>query len=106
MRLILRVLGTWLLGIGVVLLIIDGTRSLAVNALVMTPLVDTWSYLHSGSLEAVHGFLQSRFFAPMLEQGFDALLAAPGFAVVGMPGILLALLGRSRSTSLAPYSGF
>jgi hypothetical protein len=96
MRLILRVIGTWLLGISLILIVIDGTKSLAANALVMTPLADLWSMLNPPSLAAVHGFAESRLFGAVLVPALDAVLNYPGFAVIGIPGIVLALLGRAR----------
>lgn len=104
MRLVLRVIGTWLLGIGVILLIIDGTRSLAVNALVLTPLQETWVSLHPASLEAVRGFFASRFFGALLEQVLTAVLTFPAFAVFAVPGIILAILGRSRASRIKEYT--
>jgi hypothetical protein len=96
MRLILRVIGTWLLGIALILVVIDGTRSLAANALVLTPLADFWTMLNPPSLAAVHGFAESRLFGAVLVPALDAVLNYPGFAVIGVPGIVLAVLGRTR----------
>ena len=94
MRLVLRILGTWLLGLALILIVIDGTKSLAANALVFTSLLDAWTGLHAGSIEAVREFLKTRFFAEQLHVGFEALLTYPAFAVIGVPGIILALLGQ------------
>lgn len=96
MRLILRTLGTWLLSIAVILAVIDGTKSLAANALVMTPLGDLWQSLNAGSLEWVEAFLETRFFGPALTPMLTSLLTVPSFVVVGVPAIILAFLGRSR----------
>lgn len=96
MRLMLRVLGTWLIGVALVLLIIDGTKSLGANALVLTSLAQLWTQLHPASLEGVQAFLGSRYFAALLDATFAALLGYPAFAVVGVPGVLLALVGRKR----------
>ena len=97
MRLILRIIGTWLLGLAVVLLIIDGTRSLGDNAVVMTSLGDTWTSINAPSLDAVKAFIDTRFFGPLLEPLLGMLLSYPGFAVLGVPGILLTIAGRSRN---------
>jgi hypothetical protein len=94
MRLVLRVLGTWLIGLAVVLIVIDGTKSLGANALVTTPFGDAWRTVHAHSLEAVRAFLDTRFFSSLLDAVFAAILAYPAFAVVGVPGIILALMGR------------
>jgi len=95
MRLILRVAGTWLIGLALVWLVIDGTRSLGANALVYTSLADLWTQIHPPSLDGVKAFLGSRFFADLLDVALKAVLDYPAFAVFGVPGILLALAGRA-----------
>ena len=94
MRLILRVLGTWLIGLALIFLVVDGTKSLAANTLVFTSLGQAWIQLHPPSLEAVSTFFESRFFADLLDATMQALLTYPVFAVLGVPGIVLALMGR------------
>ena len=96
MRLILRLLGTWLVGIALILLIIDGTKSLGANAIVLTSLGDTWMMLHAPSLEQVRAFLATRFFGPVLDVVVSAVLTFPAWLVLGVPGIFIAWLGRSR----------
>jgi hypothetical protein len=96
MRLLLRLLGTWLLGIALILVIIDGTRSLAANAIVVTSLFDTWTWMHAESLDAMRTFLATRFFGPVLEGVVTALLQLPGWLVLGVPGALIAWAGRTR----------
>ena len=95
MRLILRSMGTWLIGLALVLLVIDGTRSLGANALVLTSLAGLWTQLHAASLAGLQDFLQTRFFGALLETGLTAVLGYPAFAVFGVPGVILALLGRA-----------
>ncbi|MDB5562778.1 MAG: hypothetical protein JWN11_2196 [Hyphomicrobiales bacterium] len=96
MKLFLRVLGTWLLALAVILLIIDGTKSLAASALMTTSMGDTWVAVNAQSLEITRQFLSTRFFWPLLDPVFTALLKLPGFAATGVPGLLLAFLFRSR----------
>ncbi len=100
MRLLLRVLGTVLIACAVILLIIDGTKSLGASALVLTPLEDTWTLVHAQSLAAVRNFVDTRLFGPILETVVSAILGFPGWAVIGIPGILLAWAGRSRRTRM------
>jgi hypothetical protein len=97
MRLILRVLGTLLIAFAVILIIIDGTKSLAASTLVFTPLAETWTGMHAESLVAVRDFLASRLFGPVIQPVITAILSFPGWAVIGLPGLLLAWAGRSRS---------
>ena len=94
MRLILRIVGTWLIAMALVLVVIDGTKSLGADMLMFTSLSELWTQLHPGSLEAVQGFFDSRFFADLLAASLAALLGYPAFAVFAVPGIVLALAGR------------
>jgi hypothetical protein len=94
MRLFFRIIGTWFIALGLVMLVIDGTKSLAANALVTTTLSQLWTQLHPPSLAAVEAFFDSRFFADLLDVAMAALLSYPAFAVFGVLGIVLALLGR------------
>lgn len=100
MRLFLRVLGTWLLGVAMILLIIDGTRSLGDNRLVLTSLAENWGWLNAASLAAFREFIAGRFFGLVLEPVTEAILGFPGWAVLAVPGALLAWAGRSRRTRL------
>ncbi len=100
MRLLLRLLGTWLLGVALLLLIIDGTRSLGANQLLFTSLAENWTWLNAESLAAVREFLAGRFYGMVLEPVSQAILSMPGWAVMAVPGALLAWAGRSRKTRL------
>ena len=96
MRLIFRIVGTWLIGIALILLIIDGIRSLGANSLIITSLGDTWTTIHADSLVAVREFFGTRMFGAVLDGATTALLGFPGWAVLGVPGLLIAWMGRSR----------
>lgn len=98
MRLALRLLGTWLLAIALILLIVDGTKSLAATSVVLTSLDEVWSWLNADSLAAFRMFLQSRLFGPLLEPATEAALALPAWLVLAVPGAIFAWLGRSRRT--------
>lgn len=94
MRLVLRIAGTWLIGLALVLLVIDGTKSLGANALIYTSLADLWTQVHPPSLVTVETFFESRFFADLLDVALKVVLGYPAFAVFGIAGIVLALAGR------------
>ena len=96
MRLILRILGTWLIGLALVLLVIDGTRSLGANAILFTSLETLWNQIHAPSMAAVRAFFESRFFADLLDTAMANILNCPAFTVFGGPGIIFALLGRVK----------
>jgi len=96
MRLLFRLTGTWLLALALILIIIDGTKSLGANAFVWTPLGELWMQLHKPSLDGFLSFIESRFFDVVLKPAADFVLALPAWAVFGVPGILLAIMGRTR----------
>jgi len=95
MRLIFRTLGTWLLALAVVLIVIDGTKSLAANEILTTSLADYWGSLSAETLSFVETFFSTRLFAELLDQVLAAALAGPAFVVAGIPGLILAVLGRT-----------
>lgn len=95
MRLILRIAGTWLVGLALVLAVIDGTKSLGADALVLTSLEQAWTNISPASLVNVQTFLGGRYFADFLDGVMAVLLGYPAFAVIGVPGFVLALLGRA-----------
>ena len=100
MRLFLRLVGTWLVGVALILMIIDGTKSLGANSLVFTSFGECWNWVHAASLVEVREFLASRFFGPVLELVVNALLGFPGWAVLGVPGLIIAWLGRSKRSRM------
>ena len=100
MRFILRIVGTWLVGIALVYGVVDGTKSLAANELVFTSFAQAWTWVHADSLQATRLFIESRLFGPMLETVANAVFAAPVWLVLVIPGLLLAWMGRSRRVRL------
>ena len=94
MRLFCRIIGTWFIALALVLAVIDGTKSLAANAVLTTSLSQLWTQVHAPSLAGTEAFFDSRFFADLLDVAMAALLSYPAFAVFGLAGVLLALLGR------------
>ena len=85
-----------LIATAVIFLVIDGTKSLAANAIVVTSLGDSWAQISAGSLDGLKQFFATRLFGPVLEAVISAILGFPGWAVIGVPGVLLAWAGRSR----------
>jgi hypothetical protein len=96
MRFIFRVIGTWLLGVALVLVIIDGTRSLGANQLVISSLGESWALVHGESLAASQQWLAVNMPEFVRTLIVDSLLGWPGWAVLAVPGLFFALTGRSR----------
>ena len=94
MRAVLRFLGTWIIALGLIMLVIDGTKSLAAKTFTWTSLEQIWLQLSPDTLSAAFSFFDSRFFADLLHAVLTALLSYPAFAVFGILGIVLAMAGK------------
>lgn len=97
MRAIFRILAAILLALALVLLVADGTAMLAASGVVVTPLAATISGLFPGSLEATEIALQQNGQSFVWDLARTTILSWPGWAVAGGLGLLMAILGRTRS---------
>lgn len=97
MRVLMRVVSAGFLALAMVLLVADGTAMLAANTFISTPLAANISALSPGTLEAMRGAIQDNVHPLLWEPTITTLLAWPGWAVIGAVGLVLAVLGRSRS---------
>ncbi|MCS0495410.1 hypothetical protein NVS89_09895 [Ancylobacter sp. MQZ15Z-1] len=95
-RFLLRFVGMWLLAGGFVALVLDGVRSIASSSLVMTPLGVTWLATSETSLARAEDLVSSNLPAGTWETVMVPLLQAPLFAVLGVLGLLLILIGRPK----------
>ena len=98
MKFLLRVMGIWLLGLTLVLLVIDGTRSLAASQLAITPSGEIWAGLHAQSLVALQIWATNSLAPNTASFIVTVILAWPGWAITGAPGIALLILGRQKNT--------
>lgn len=97
MKFVLRLLATWLVGIALVLLIVDGTRTLAANAFVYTSLNETWQGLNPASLEGFREAIVTRMHPAVWASLIGPFLSLPGWGLFGVPGLLLAFAGSKRA---------
>lgn len=93
-RAILRLLSSIALAIAVIMAVLDATRSIAAEDMVLTSLGQFWASVSRPSLEAAQQTfltnLPSLFWDPVMV----GLLRQPGFAVFAVLALLLALAGR------------
>jgi hypothetical protein len=94
-RFLSRFLGLWLLAGAFVALVIDGTRSIAASRIVLTSVGEAWSVLHRASLEQFRAYIENDYPAWVWDPVTLNLLLAPLWALLGVLGILFALLGRT-----------
>ena len=95
---ILRVLGVWSLVLAMVVLTIDGTKSLASGDAqwVMTPLGEHWFKLDAPSLNLSQAVIE-RYVHPFLwEPLIVSLLQVPTWMFFGLLGLVLIRIGSKR----------
>jgi hypothetical protein len=96
MKFVLRVFGTWMIALAVILIVVDGTKSLAANAPVLTSVASLWQSLHAESWTAVESFIVS-YLVPFSAGGLAyAVLSVPGWALSGGIGLVALFIGRKR----------
>lgn len=95
-RFIFRFLGFWLLAGAFIALVYDGTKSIAGNSLFITKLGDTWNAIHSTSLQLLQPAVERHVASFLWDPVIINVLTAPTWAVLGILGALLMLLGRRK----------
>jgi hypothetical protein len=95
-RFVFRFIGLWILAAGFVALVRDGTKSIAGNAVFVTKLVEDWTNIHAGSLDALKALVERYANASVWELVSLYLLGAPTWLVLGILGSILMLIGRKK----------
>jgi hypothetical protein len=99
-RFVFRFIGLWILAAGFVALVRDGTKSIAGNTIFVTRLADDWNNIHPSSLQGLEKAVSTHV-SPYLGQwvwdpAAIGILNAPSFAVLGIIGAILILIGRKK----------
>ena len=99
-RFLFRFLGLICLAAAFILVVYDGTKSIAANHLYFTSVQALWQLINAASLQ---GFMQNTkplvvpYAGGMLwDPGVLGILAAPAWSLLGVFGILFLLLGRRK----------
>jgi hypothetical protein len=95
-RFFFRFLGLICLAAAFLLVIYDGTKSIAGNTVALTSARALWQIINAGSLAKLQPLLESYAGGLLWDPLMLSLLAAPSWSVLGLVGILLLLLGRKR----------
>jgi hypothetical protein len=95
-RFILRFIGLICLAAGFILLIYDGTKSIAGNRLFLTSVRALWELINAGSLAKLEPTIQSYAGGYLWDPLMVTVLTAPSWGVLGGLGIILLLLGRKK----------
>jgi len=95
-RFVLRFIGLICLAAAFILLIYDGTKSIAGNRLFLTSVRTVWELFNAASLAKLEPTIQSYVGGYLWDPVMVAILAAPSWGVLGVLGILFLLLGRRK----------
>jgi hypothetical protein len=100
---VLRLLGLWTMAGAVVALVIDGTRSIALQRFAPTPLYQTWRTLAPASYAGTRKWVESNAH-PMVWNAVEWMLGLPAWSVLIVLGALLLLAGSKRRRSRVRFS--
>jgi hypothetical protein len=100
-RFIFRFVGFWFLAAALVALVVDGSKSIADSALVTTSVAQYLVEYSPTTLQKLEFGVQNNLGAPWLwDTVFVSLLSWPAFAVLGIFGLALMLIGKRRKPRL------
>ena len=94
-RFIFRFLGLLCLAAAFILVVYDGTKSIAGNAFVFTSVRALWELINAASLARLQPFVAG-FAGVLWDPVMLTVLDAPAAALLGILGILFLLFGRRK----------
>ncbi len=95
-RFLLRFIGLLSLAAGFILVIYDGTKSIAGNFISITNVRTLWETINAASLQNLRPLIESHIAPWAWDPVFTGFLTAPSSAVFFVLGIIFILLGRKR----------
>jgi hypothetical protein len=95
-RFLFRFIGLIALAAAFILVIYDGTKSIAGNSIYITSVRALWELINAGSLAKLKPLIAPYAHGMLWDPGMLAFLAAPSWAVLGFLGIIFVLLGRKK----------
>jgi hypothetical protein len=95
-RFFFRFLGLLCLAAAFILVVYDGTKSIAANTFYFTSVRTLWELINAASLLKVKPLLIPYADGMLWDPGMVSLLAAPAWALLGVLGIIFILLGRRK----------
>ena len=95
-RFLLRTIGLFCLAGAFILVVYDGTKSIASNQLYLTSVNGLWQLVNPASLVKLQPAIAPLAGGVLWDPVAASVLAAPSWAVLGILGILFTLLGRRK----------
>jgi hypothetical protein len=94
-RFLFRFLGLLCLALAFILLVYDGTKSIADQRIYITTVTEVWVAVHEGSLTQLRPVAE-RLSVWLWDPVIVKILNAPGALVLAIIGTLLILIGRKK----------
>ncbi len=88
-RFLFRILGLVAVAVGLVGIVVDGAKSIAAHALVVTPLGEAWAMLAPQSLQAIEDASTTNGIGFLWDPVLVSILALPNWLVLTVVGYLL-----------------
>lgn len=95
-RFLLRFIGLLCLAAAFILVIYDGTKSIAAGSFYFTSVRTLWELINAGSLQALRPLIGGYAGGVLWDPGMVTVLAAPAWTLLGLFGIVFILLGRRK----------
>jgi len=95
-RFLLRFFGLICLAAGFILLIYDGTKSIAGNRIFLTSVRALWELINAASLAKLEPAIRPYAGGLLWDPLMVTFLSAPSWSVLGFLGIVFLLLGRKK----------
>ncbi len=95
-RFLLRLIGLFSLAAAFILVIYDGTKSIAGNGVSITSVRALWELINAVSLARVELMLKPYAGGLLWDPLMVSILSAPSWALLGGFGIICVMLGRKR----------
>src|SRR5258708_379092 len=95
-RFLFRFIGLICLAAAFILVIYDGTKSIAGNSPFFTSVRALWELIHAASLAKVRPMIEHYAGGLLWDPGMTSVLAAPSWALLGGLGILFLIFGRKK----------
>jgi hypothetical protein len=96
MRFLSRSVGFFALAAAFLLVIYDGTKSIAGNTVFMTSMRALWETINAASLQSLRPLIEGKIGPFAWDPVFVSFLNAPSWAIIGGLGVVLILLGRKK----------
>ena len=95
-RFLLRLIGLVSLAAAFILVVYDGTKSIAGNAFAFTSVRALWELTNAANLAKVEPLIKPYAGGLLWDPLMVGILSAPSWALLGIFGIIFILLGRKR----------